>query len=322
MGAHRLPGVGSPSEPKRLIVSVSDLKQLYGYKVVAALGTGARSVLYVVQDTKSRELFTLKHVRLEDSDKDDRWLVQVEQEFEVGSKLDHPSIRGVKQVFRSREGLKFWKRVEIGLLMEFVDASSLDGMTLTTNHRAAEIFSRVAQGLAHMHDRGFVHADMKPNNILVSEQLVKIIDLGQACANGTKKKRVQGTPGFIAPEQGHREAITPLTDIYNFGATMYWTLAHDVIPTVVPPGSVDGSVKAIPTASLRRPDPVHVVNPTVHEGLGELILQCVEPLQGDRIQSMHEVAARLQELCGACAATDDGVPLTVSRSPAALNLDI
>ena len=64
-----------------------------------------------------------------------------------------------------------------------------------------------------MHKRGFVHADIKPGNILVTERdEVKIIDLGQACATGTVKKRIQGTPGYMAPEQAHRQTITDKTD--------------------------------------------------------------------------------------------------------------
>ncbi len=303
-------------------MSITDVKQLYGFKVIASLGTGARSTLFVVQDPKSRELSTLKHVRLEDGDKDDRWLIQVEQEYEIGSKVKHPAIRGVKQIFRSREGLKFWKRVEVGLLMEFVDGPSLDNLGLRSNGQAAGIFSKVARGLAHMHEKGFVHADMKPNNILVTNDGVKVIDLGQACANGERKKRVQGTPGYIAPEQGHREPITGATDVYNFGATMYWTLVHDVIPTVVPPGSVDGAVKAIPTASLRRADPPHVRNPSVHPDLGKLVLDCVEPQVGDRVTSMMEVAMRLEALESDLQGTSDGlnlrVPELVSPVPADL----
>lgn len=304
------------------IVFTPEIKDLFGYKVIAGLGTGARSSLYAVQDPKTRELYTLKHVRLENVDKDDRWLVQVEKEYEVGSKLSHPNIRGVKQVFRSREGLKFWRRVEIGLLLEFVDAPTFDTVTLTSNLRAAEVFLRTAQGLAHMHANGFVHADMKPNNILASESVVKVIDLGQACAVGTKKKRVQGTPGFIAPEQGHREAITPATDIYNFGATMHWALVHDVIPTVVPPGSVDGSVKAIPTTSLRRADPAHLLNPTVHPGLGELIQACVEPQPKDRVPTMDAVAQRLGEIVAALSAVRGGMPLNVSGKAEFANIDL
>ncbi|MDA1008611.1 MAG: serine/threonine-protein kinase [Planctomycetota bacterium] len=295
---------------------------MFGQKMIAQIGTGARSVLYAVQDPRTREVFTLKHVRLESTDKDDRWLVQVEQEYAIGSKLDHPALRSVKQVFRSKDGLKFWKRVEVGLLMEFIDGESLDHLPIESNAQVVRIFARVARGLAHMHQKGFVHADMKPNNIMITSDGVKVIDLGQACANGEKKKRIQGTPGYIAPEQGHREAITPVTDIYNFGATMYWTVVRDVIPTVVPPGTADGAVTAIPTASLRRPDPPQVRNQTVHPLLGKIILDCVEPQPADRCESMGMIAQRLEDLQLVLDAAPGGFPLRIDSSATAPNRDI
>jgi len=303
-------------------VSDADPKHLYGQRIIARVGTGARSVLYVVQDPKTKELATLKHVRLEDSDKDDRWLVQVEQEHVVGTKVTHPCVRGVKQIYRSREGIKFWKRIEVGLLMEFVDGASLDSLPLSSNLQAVQIFSKVARGLAAMHEAGFVHADMKPNNVLVTQDGVKVIDLGQACKVGDTKKRVQGTPGYIAPEQGHRESITAFTDVYNFGATMYWLLVHDVIPTVVPPGSVDGAVKAIPTAKLRRADPPHVRNASVHPDLSKLVLDCVEPQVGDRVRSMAEVADRLDALAGELAKAKDGMPLRLTDRAMQISADL
>ena len=63
--------------------------------------------------------------------------------------------------------------------------------------------------------------------------VVKIIDLGQSCAIGTVKPRIQGTPDYIAPEQVHRRAITPKTDIYNPGATMYAVLTGERVPTAL-----------------------------------------------------------------------------------------
>jgi serine/threonine protein kinase len=61
---------------------------------------------------------------------------------------------------------------------------------------------------------------------------VKVIDLGQACAIGTAKSRIQGTPDYIAPEQVKCAAVTPQTDIYNLGATLYWALTGTHIPTL------------------------------------------------------------------------------------------
>lgn len=92
--------------------------------------------------------------------------------------------------------------------------------------------------MAELHAVGYVHADMKPNNIVMTVTGdIRIIDLGQACKIGTIKERIQGTPDYIAPEQVHRREITPKTDIYNLGATMYWVLTQHHIPTAIPKGS-------------------------------------------------------------------------------------
>ena len=85
-----------------------------------------------------------------------------------------------------------------------------------------QVFEKVAAGLVHMHRRSVCHADLKPNNIMLSRAGdVKIIDYGLAWIKGEPKDRVQGTPEYMAPETGQAQVVNERTDIYNFGATMY-----------------------------------------------------------------------------------------------------
>ena len=73
-----------------------------------------------------------------------------------------------------------------------------------------------------MHRRGIYHGDLKPSNIMVTKTgRVKLIDFGTAWIKGQEKGRVQGTPSYMAPEQGSDRIVDERTDIYNFGATMY-----------------------------------------------------------------------------------------------------
>ena len=276
-----------------LDLAMSDRKLIAGYRILAKIGAGAASELYAVQDPKSKQVWALKHV-VKTSEKDERFLEQVQQEYVVGTKLNHPNIRAVHRLIKHR---KLFKVHAISLLLELVDASPLDQRLPRTEIQAVRIFKQVADGLAHMHGRGFVHADIKPSNILVTEHdEVKIIDLGQGCPIGTVKKRIQGTPGYMAPEQAHRQTITPQTDIYNFGATMYWTLVREVIPTALPPKEDSNSLfsGALDTDMVELPVPPHVKNPRIHPLLSKQIMDCVQLDPADRPESMELVASRLE----------------------------
>jgi serine/threonine protein kinase len=272
---------------------MAEPKEIAGYRVLAKIGEGAASELFAVQDPKTKQVWALKHV-VKASDKDHRFIEQVETEYAVGSKLDHRCVRGVKRIIKFR---KRFKLTAVSLIMELVDGTGLDQKPPKNDGQAVRIFHRIAQGLAHMHGRGFVHADMKPSNVLiVDDSQVKIIDLGQGCRIGTVKSRIQGTPGYMAPEQAHRQAITPKTDIYNFGATMYWVLVREVIPTALPPKDESKSLfsGALDAEQVEPPVPPHEKNPAIHPLLSRQILDCVKIDPDDRPESMEVVANRLE----------------------------
>jgi serine/threonine-protein kinase len=268
-------------------------QELFGYSVVGKIGRGAASDLYLVRDPRTRETWTLKHV-VKRTDRDERFLKQVEDEYAIGRKLDHPAIRGTKDLLRVR---KLFRTVELGLLLEHVDGLSLDQRMPKSHAEAARIFAEVARGLEHMHQRGFVHADLKPTNILITAaRQPKVIDLGQACGIGTVKERIQGTPGYMAPEQAHREAITPATDTYNFGATLYWVLTGDLIPTALPPSEDRGNSLyrgALDASMVPPPVAPHERNPAIHKRLSELVLMCVRTDPHERPHSMEMIAKNL-----------------------------
>jgi serine/threonine-protein kinase len=275
------------------VASKSHETQIAGYRVLARIGKGAASELYAVQDPKTKQVWALKHV-IKATDKDHRFLEQVQIEYDVGSKLKHRSVRGMHRLVKQRKGFRVQS---VTLIMELVDATTLDQRLPQSHAQAVNIFGQLAEGLAHMHARGYVHADIKPSNILVTEDdQVKIIDLGQACAIGTVKKRIQGTPGYMAPEQAHRQAITPKTDVYNFGATMYWVLVGEVVPTAMPPKDDKDSLYtgAVDASLVRPPVPPHERDPSIHPLLSKQILDCVKLHPDDRPASMTVVANRLE----------------------------
>lgn len=286
--------------------------QLAGYRVLARIGEGAASELFAVQDTKTKQVWALKRV-VKNSERDQRFLEQVEAEYDVGCSLKHENIRGIERIIKHR---KMFKVHCIDLLMELVDGPPLDRRLPKNQLQAVRIFRQIARGLAHMHGRGFVHADMKPSNVLVTEgDVVKIIDLGQACRIGTVKKRIQGTPGYMAPEQAHRQAITPATDIYNLGATMYWVLLREVIPTAMPPkedpnslysGTLDADMVAPPVPPAEK-------NPAIHPLLSKQIMDCVKLDPTQRPESMTVVANRLDLIADMLEAPPDKQPPIVDE---------
>ena len=139
---------------------------------------------------------------------------------------------------------------------------------------------------------------MKPHNVIVGvgldgEHTAKLIDLGQSCKTGTIKKRIQGTPDYIAPEQVHRREITPKTDIYNFGATMYWVLTGKNIPTAMG-HQKDSLMGSLDDSLIEKATPVSDINPLVPDRLNDIIMQCVEVDIDRRPDSMHSVADKLE----------------------------
>jgi len=175
---------GPESARARGAAAVSERRKgdiIEGYRVLSELGRGAASVIYLAQEERTKHIWCLKHVKKQNA-KDQRFLDQAENEYKVSQQLDHPGLRSIKKIIKKGS---FLKVNELYLVMELVDGISLEQTPPGTFEKALHIFHQVAEALAHMHQRGFVHADMKPNNIVVDEDCTaRVIDLGQACRSG------------------------------------------------------------------------------------------------------------------------------------------
>jgi len=269
-----------------------------GFRVLSEIGRGAASVIYLVQDPKTKQIWALKHVQKRNA-KDQRFLDQAEMEQKIASSINHDSIRKIPKLIKKGSLLN---TRELYLVMEFVDGVSLHEEIPPKLDQVIDVLRQTAHGLAQMHDAGFVHADMKPHNVIVGHDFdgnptAKVIDLGQSCKIGTVKERIQGTPDYIAPEQVRRGEITPRTDIYNFGATMYWVLTGKNIPTAMGLRS-DSLTNAIDESKIPAPTPLRQINPEVPERLEQLVLDCVKIRPEDRPADMHIVADKLDLILG------------------------
>ena len=262
-------------------------KQIFGYEVLDFLGTGAGSRIYAVSHPETKQIYAMKHV-VPQTEKDQRFVEQLETEYAVGRQVDHPGLRRSVELKYTRT--LFRRVTEAGLVLELFDGVPLDRRQPDSIAGIADCFIQTAHALDALHVAGFVHCDLKPNNILRSAtRQVKVIDLGQACKVGTAKERIQGTPDYIAPEQVKREPVTIRTDVYNFGATLYWVLTRRNFPTLF-------TLKKGANSFLlddKIPTP-RELDERVPEPLSNLVMDCVRTNPRKRPADMTEVARRLE----------------------------
>jgi serine/threonine-protein kinase len=263
-------------------------RSIFGYEVLDFIGEGAGSQIYLVAEPASGQVYALKYV-VRKQEKDLRFFEQLRNEFEVGQSFSNQALR---KSIHYRDNRSMLRGPSEGmLLMELFDGTPLERMKAPLCiDTALRIFLQVARGLEALHAGGFVHCDLKPNNILVaSAGTVKIIDFGQACKIGSIKERIQGTADYIAPEQVKCEPITARTDVFNFGATLYWALVGKTIPTLFTVKRGANSFlldQAIPSP--------RDVNAQVPESLSKLVMECVRTNPAKRPEKMSEVALRLE----------------------------
>ncbi len=263
-------------------------QKLLQYDVLEHIGEGARSTIYLVQDPGTGKRFALKHVN-RDEQKDIRFIEQMEQEFEISRQFNHPNLRKSYELKVNRTILL--KVQEAFLLMEWVEGKPLDMRLPQDMIEVVDAFIQAAQGLRAMHVLGYVHCDIKPNNILRSDAgVVKVIDFGQSCKIGTVKERIQGTPDFIAPEQVDRRPVTIQTDVFNLGATLYWALCGKHIPTLY-------TVKKKGEHSFlldARIDTPQQLNPKVPVAISNLVMDCIATRPAKRPADMDALITRLE----------------------------
>ena len=200
------------------------------YQILSKLGTGANSRLFLARNMQTGARYTIKVVKVHQPE-DMRFVEQLRDEHATGSAVDHPVIRKAYELRFSRRRLTKIKTAI--LFMEYVE-----GMAMSDPGFACPLpkllgyFRQAAEGLLAMHAAGYVHADLKPGNTLVTpDERVKLIDLGQSCKMGTAKQRIQGTIDYMAPEQVARGPLDARTDVFGLAATVYKVITGQPIAT-------------------------------------------------------------------------------------------
>ena len=262
-------------------------KSLFGYEVVDFIGEGAGSRIFAAAHPVSKQIYALKYVTPK-TDKDLRFVEQLEAEYEVGRQVNHPGLRRSIELKVSRS--LFRKVTEAALVMELFDGISLERRPPQSLTALVDVFIQTAEALGSLHSLAYVHCDLKPNNILIdASRNVKVIDLGQAAKAGTAKTRIQGTPDYIAPEQVKLLPVTVQTDVFNLGATMYWALCSQKLPTLFNIKKTQNSF--LVDTAITTP---HECNPQVPEQLSNLVMECVRTNPSRRPADMAELSRRLE----------------------------
>lgn len=257
------------------------------FQILGTLGKGAHSSILHIRRSSDGKQYALKVVPIESKD-DHKFLEQARHEYRVAQMMSHPNIVRIHNLEVFRDWLFRVRKAH--LLIEYINGKTLDTVARLSIPRLAQAFEKIAAALVHMHRRGIYHADLKPNNILLSRTGdVKVIDFGLAWVRGEAKNRVQGTPEYMAPEQAKQNTANELTDLYNFGATMYRLVTWRLPPSVAQPG-----MSSRLFAQLL--EPVDGFVPNCPEDLCGLIHRCLSYKPEQRPQKASDVHAELQAL--------------------------
>jgi serine/threonine protein kinase len=268
-----------------------DIGPIGNFQILGTLGTGAHSTILHIRRSSDSKQYALKVVPLETKD-DLKFLDQAKHEFEVAQRFDHPNLVKVYALETPRDWLFRVKKAH--MLIEYVNGKTLDTVKGLSVPRLVQVFEKIASGLVHMHRHSVCHADVKPNNIMLSKTgEVKIIDYGLARIKGESTDRVQGTPEYMAPEQGRNSMVNERTDIYNFGATMYRLLTWRLPPSTL---TSDDGVAVDKKTFRNMLKPVRDLMPDSPPELAQLIHRCLEFEATKRPERISEVQGALDHL--------------------------
>jgi serine/threonine-protein kinase len=258
------------------------------YVLVEQLGCGAMGKVYKARQPGTNRLVALKMIRA-GSYAEPHELARFRVEIEAAARVNHVNVVTVYEC-GEHDGLPYFcqELVEGGTLAE-----RLGGKPLPEREAAALVRS-LAHGLQHIHNASLVHRDLKPRNILLTDDgTPKISDFGLAKLRDrdgcTETDAILGTPAYMAPEQaaGHSKHSGPAADIYALGAILYEAL------TGRPPFRGESKAAILEQVRTRKPPRPRAIRPGLDPALERIVLRCLHREPGLRYGSASEVADAL-----------------------------
>jgi serine/threonine protein kinase len=274
---------------------MADINEMVGgYKLRTMLQTGQTSQVFEVVEPHSNRHFAMK-LLLPEAAADPEQRKNLFNEAEVGVKLTHQNVIRIHKVNRSQETPHF--------IMEFFPSGSLrlrlqaKDFAFIKEH-ARKIFKEAGTGLAYMNAMGYVHRDVKPDNILVNALGdTKIIDFAITRKIPTgmarwfyRKGKPQGTPSFMSPEQILGEIPEPRNDVYSYGCTLF------ELTTGRPPFRGTSTNDLLSRHFKEKAAPPSAYNSDVTDEFSEFVLKLLAKKKAERPGNFHEVLISLKKV--------------------------
>ncbi len=284
------------SRPKAFAPPAPRFPAIDRYRVVRVLGEGGMGAVYEAEQDSPRRSVALKVVRADLASP--ALLKRFTHEAQILARLHHPGIAQVYEAGLADDGQPFFAMELIrGLPLD--EYANRQGLDLAAR---VGLVARVADAVQHAHDRGVIHRDLKPTNILVDEAgQPKVLDFGVAHATDadlltaaglTRTGQLLGTPNYMSPEQvtGDPAAIDRRTDVYALGVILFELLAHRL------PYQLENRPLAEAARLILEQDPPRLgsLDPELRDEVETIVAKALEKDPARRYTSAADLAADLQ----------------------------
>ena len=261
-------------------------KRLDGrYEIHELLGVGGMAVVYRAYDTIDDRMVAIKILKDEFAGNSD-FLRRFRNESKAIAVLSHPNIVKVYDV-------SFGDRIQY-IVMEYVDGITLKQYldqhkeTAVPWKEALHFTTQILWALQHAHEKGIVHRDIKPQNImLLQDGTIKVMDFGIArfarSETRTMTDKAIGSVHYIAPEQARGDVTDERADIYSVGVMLYEMLTGRL------PFEADNAVSVAIMQLQANPTLPRDINPDIPEGLQEITMKAMQKAPSQRYQSAAEM---------------------------------